>query len=297
MAQNITTLLQKDDAGELSGNDLLYIVQGTGSNRDRKLKLAALLSHLNAHGVAVDEIDAAPGYLAEKLAAYNGGSDAFSDGDVLFEVVDSRSGSHTKLKAHIAPKAVKSEHLDDELVFEVENTTYKLTINGNLVKLASGGGYVSIDSGSIVLVKETGQNETKTEITPDKVSTPNFFLTFDPKGRNSNNVEDYDGMQAFEQSVQDADAPTEYFAATHIVPMATGNRDYYYLNSAAHEKGAVVLIRNVDNTDPLKLYRESDTNHDYPLCEIPPRSTKAVVYHGPVATGTGTGVTHVWDVL
>ncbi|SHL04270.1 polymer-forming cytoskeletal protein [Fibrobacter sp. UWH4] len=50
MAQNITTLLEKDYADTLSGNDLFYLVQGTGSNRDRKLQLSALVAYIMAGG-------------------------------------------------------------------------------------------------------------------------------------------------------------------------------------------------------------------------------------------------------
>lgn len=50
MANNITTLLQKDDADNLQGDDLLYLVQGTASNRDRKLKLEALQAYMMSGG-------------------------------------------------------------------------------------------------------------------------------------------------------------------------------------------------------------------------------------------------------
>lgn len=46
MAQNITTLLQKDNAEDLSLADLLYLVQGTGSDRDRKMTLGQLVDFI-----------------------------------------------------------------------------------------------------------------------------------------------------------------------------------------------------------------------------------------------------------
>lgn len=42
MAENITTVLSLDDAGKISGDDYVYLVQGKGSDRDRKAKLSAL---------------------------------------------------------------------------------------------------------------------------------------------------------------------------------------------------------------------------------------------------------------
>ncbi|MCF0223819.1 MAG: hypothetical protein HUK20_06085 [Fibrobacter sp.] len=43
MADNITTVLDKDDAGNLNMGDILYLIQGTGADRDRKVSLAKLL--------------------------------------------------------------------------------------------------------------------------------------------------------------------------------------------------------------------------------------------------------------
>ena len=49
MAENITTLLEKPDAENVSGSDYLYIVQGSGSKRDRKINLDALFASDPAH--------------------------------------------------------------------------------------------------------------------------------------------------------------------------------------------------------------------------------------------------------
>lgn len=49
MAQNITTLLQKDNAEDISLADLLYLVQGTGSDRDRKMTLGQLVDFIKAN--------------------------------------------------------------------------------------------------------------------------------------------------------------------------------------------------------------------------------------------------------
>ena len=57
MAENITTLLEKPDAENVSGSDYLYIVQGSGSKRDRKIKLDALFASDPAHTLVVDEQD------------------------------------------------------------------------------------------------------------------------------------------------------------------------------------------------------------------------------------------------
>ena len=131
------------------------------------------------------------------------------------------------------------------------------------------------------------------EISYDKVSTPNLFLTFDAKGRSTSGLDEISGMTAFENAGDGL--PTLYFCAQKRASQQA--RDYFVLDSSAHDEGAVVMIKNVDDNYPITLYRESDTNFDYPLCEIAPHSTKCIVYQGAVATGSGTGVTHVWNVL
>lgn len=54
MAENITTVLKLDDAGKISGDDYVYLVQGKGSDRDRKAKLSALFASEPAHTLLVD---------------------------------------------------------------------------------------------------------------------------------------------------------------------------------------------------------------------------------------------------
>lgn len=68
MAENITTLLEKPDAENVSGSDYLYIVQGSGSKRDRKIKLDALFASDPALALVVDEQDKYPEhYLINKF--------------------------------------------------------------------------------------------------------------------------------------------------------------------------------------------------------------------------------------
>lgn len=46
MAENITTLLDMTDAENISGDDYLYIVQGSGSKRDRKVRLGDIFASM-----------------------------------------------------------------------------------------------------------------------------------------------------------------------------------------------------------------------------------------------------------
>lgn len=165
MAQNITTLLQKDDASELTMNDLLYLVQGSGSNRDRKLTLATLMAFVNAHAVAVNAEDENPGYLAEKLAVYEGGAGAFTAGDVTFKPVDTRAGENTGLEAHISHNAVTNDKMAPNSVAEsnlvanaVGGSKLNLTpvSNTKIVDVAREDQYTLVDTFSLSPVKNGG---------------------------------------------------------------------------------------------------------------------------------------------
>ena len=47
--RSTTTVLEKSAAGTLAGTDILYLIQGTGSDRDRTLTLAVLLAWIKSN--------------------------------------------------------------------------------------------------------------------------------------------------------------------------------------------------------------------------------------------------------
>ena len=173
--------------------------------------------------------------------------------------------------------------------------TYRVEIDTEGVSVTDtnpNGTFTAELKGGVLRLK---RGNSGVEVSYDKVSTPNLFLTFDPRGRTSSGVDQFASMTDYENS--GTGLPTEYFVKVNPGSQGYAGRDYYILDSASHNEGAVVLIRNVDDVYPIKLYRESDTERNFPLCEIPPKGTKCVIYHGQVATGSGTGVTYVWDVM
>ena len=95
MAENITTLLEKPDAENVQGSDYLYIVQGSGSKRDRKIKLDALFASDPAHTLVVDEQDDfKKRYLAP---AFFRGSDS-GNFDIFFSASDiTRDGATVRV--------------------------------------------------------------------------------------------------------------------------------------------------------------------------------------------------------
>ena len=129
MAENITTLLEKPDAENVSGSDYLYIVQGSGSKRDRKINLDALFASDPAHTLVVDEQDKYPEhYLINKFKG-NSASSYLDNGDVGFCVV-SRKGVRS-IAGVIENQAVTTDKLADDAVTSPKIATRGVS-NGNL---------------------------------------------------------------------------------------------------------------------------------------------------------------------
>lgn len=58
MAENITTLLEFMKAGALSDDDILYLVQGSGSDRDKQVSIGEIKQFFEAnHGLYFKEVD------------------------------------------------------------------------------------------------------------------------------------------------------------------------------------------------------------------------------------------------
>lgn len=129
MAENITTLLEKPDAENVQGSDYLYIVQGSGSKRDRKIKLDALFASDPAHTLVVDEKDEYPGhYLINKFKG-NSASSYLDEGDVGFRVVSIRGARF--IVGVIENQAVTTDKLADNAVTSPKIATGAVS-NGNL---------------------------------------------------------------------------------------------------------------------------------------------------------------------
>ena len=129
MAENITTLLEKPDAENVSGSDYLYIVQGSGSNRDRKINLDALFASDPAHTLVVDEQDEYPGHYLIRKFKGNSASSYLDNGDVGFCVV-SRKGERS-IAGVIENQAVTTDKLANDAVTSPKIATGGVS-NGNL---------------------------------------------------------------------------------------------------------------------------------------------------------------------
>lgn len=120
MAENITTLLEKPDAENVSGSDYLYMVQGTGSNRDRKIKLDALFASDPAHTLVVDEQDLIPKrYLLPSFAKSNEVTRLTPEGGQVYFIskeVTRNGGTARAISGVIANKAITSDHIGDKAV-------------------------------------------------------------------------------------------------------------------------------------------------------------------------------------
>ena len=129
MAENITTLLEKPDAENVSGSDYLYIVQGSGSKRDRKINLDALFASDPAHTLVVDEQDKYPEhYLINKFKG-NSASSYLDKGDVGFFVVPIKDARY--IAGVIENQSVTTDKLADDAVTSPKIATGGVS-NGNL---------------------------------------------------------------------------------------------------------------------------------------------------------------------
>lgn len=129
MAENITTLLEKPDAENVSGSDYIYLVQGTGSDRDRKIKLDALFASDPAHTLVVDEQDEYPGHYLIRKFKGNSASSYLDNGDVGFCVVSSKGARF--IAGVIENQAVTTDKLANDAVTSPKIATEGVS-NGNL---------------------------------------------------------------------------------------------------------------------------------------------------------------------
>ena len=120
MAENITTLLEKPDAENVSGSDYLYLVQGTGSDRDRKISLSALFASDPAHTIVVDEQDLIPKrYLLPSFAKSNEVTRLTPEGGQVYFIskeVTRDGGTARAISGVIANKAITSDLIGDNSV-------------------------------------------------------------------------------------------------------------------------------------------------------------------------------------
>lgn len=120
MAENITTLLDKPDAENVSGSDYLYLVQGTGSDRDRKISLAALFASSPAHTLLVDDEDLIPKrYLLPSFAKSNEVTRLTPEGGQVYFIskeVTRDGGTARAIAGVIAKKAITSDLIENKAV-------------------------------------------------------------------------------------------------------------------------------------------------------------------------------------
>ena len=119
MAENITTLLDMTDAENISGDDYLYLVQGSGSKRDRKVKVVDLFKsrpaekgkvYTNAEAVTLGED---PQYLENIILGQPGADNQYWQ-QVYADSIASRGGQQIRLM--IVDGAVATDKIADGAV-------------------------------------------------------------------------------------------------------------------------------------------------------------------------------------
>lgn len=171
----------------------------------------------------------------------------------------------------------------------VDLTRYLLALYASSV-----GGYNRTEvsaNGVSIKYASSGEPVEYVRLDYNGIKTPRLQLTFDNGGQPSA-VEDVQSNRSMTdtESFSEGSTPTEYFVAIQPGTSGFAGYDYYILNSTAHPVGTIVMLRNVGESD-LKIYRSTDTERDYVLCEIPAKGTKCFIYHGMEASGS------VWDMV
>ena len=161
MAENITTLLEKPDAENVSGSDYIYLVQGTGSDRDRKIKLDALFASDPAHTLVVDEQDEYPGHYLIRKFKGNSAASYLDDGDVGFCVV-SRKGERS-IAGVIENQAVTTDKLANDAVTSPKIATEGVS-SGNLANN-------SVSTKKIIDGNVTTAKIADDAVTPEKIDS------------------------------------------------------------------------------------------------------------------------------
>lgn len=125
--ENITTLHMLEPADPINNGDLLYVVQGSGSDRDRKVTAGELFNDMGAHKVKVNGGDETPKFLEDTLEIKNPGPDSSNSGDIGFEAVDTRGG---KLMAgYIKQGKIKREMLASDFCINGETNLDDISIS------------------------------------------------------------------------------------------------------------------------------------------------------------------------
>ena len=163
MAENITTLLDMTDAENISGDDYLYLVQGSGSKRDRKVKVVDLFKsrpaekgkvYTNAEAVTLGED---PQYLENLILGQPGADNQYWQ-QVYADSIASRGGQQIRLM--IVDGAVATDKIADGAV-----TTDKIA-NGAVTKDKIADGAVATEE-----IADGAVNATNVSIFPYRGSS------------------------------------------------------------------------------------------------------------------------------
>lgn len=176
MAENVTTLLEKPDAENVQGSDYLYLVQGSGSNRDRKISLTALFASSPAHTLLVDGNDENPGhYLIDKFNAASAAT-YLSGGDVGFVVISIRGARF--IAGVIENQAVTTEKIANDAVTN-EKIARGAVSNGSLADNSVSTDKIIDGNVTPKKIDETGDYTVKSLTTTDSVDANSLNVTND----------------------------------------------------------------------------------------------------------------------
>ncbi len=314
LEENITTVPLLEEADNLSLDDLLYIVQGLNSDRDRKLSLEKLRDFLQSvfKNITVVGIGNHPDTTTITPSGVTvsgmGGTTEIGKQAVATTFLSAysltlRNSNHTvTLSVNASTNELVIDHsinLDGDITssgkfiaksgsYETHNF-YSTEVAPSGIEIKGPGGTTKITM--IALTTEyisaqvlsiSGQASIK------KLSTDQLILNFTPLEQSDRGASQgqYRTMTNCESHCTTG-YPTEYY--TGVCPGTYGyqGNDDFTLDSTNHEVGKVVLVTNtgmygggtISNHDII-VYQASDTSQSHHIATIAPGNSKQFIYRG-----------------
>ena len=295
LEENITTVPLLEEADNLTLNDLLYIVQGLNSDRDRKLSLEKLRDFLQSvfKNITVVGIGNHPDTTTITPSGVTvsgmGGSTEIGKQAVTTTFLSAysltlRNSNHTvTLSVNASTNELVIDHsinLDGDITSSgkfIAKSGSTATHNLYTSELGPRTQYISAQVLSI-----SGQATIK------KLSTDQLILNFTPLEQS-----DGDASQGQYRSMTNCEShctsgiPSEYYTAVCPGTYGYEGNDDFTLNSTSHEVGEVVLVTNTGKygggtpvNHPIIVYQASDTTRSHHIASIEPGNSKQFIYRG-----------------
>ena len=314
LEENITTVPLLEEADNLTLNDLLYIVQGLNSDRDRKLSLEKLRDFLQSvfKNITVVGIGNHPDTTTITPSGVTvsgmGGTTEIGKQAVTTTFLSAysltlRNSNHTvTLSVNASTNELVIDHsinLDGDITSSgkfiaksgstATHNLYTSELGPSGLEIKGPGGTTKITMIALTTQYISAQVlSISGQATIKKLSTDQLILNFTPLEQS-----DGDASQGQYRSMTNGEShctsgiPSEYYTAVCPGTYGYEGNDDFTLNSTSHEVGEVVLVTNTGKygggtpvNHPIIVYQASDTTRSHHIASIEPGNSKQFIYRG-----------------